>query len=240
MRVLVIRPEPAASHTADALRKAGHEPIVFAMSTCVCQTKLDWSKFEKAAGYIFTSANALRCLNKTKLNEQDLSNKPTFCVGEQTAKLAKQLGFDNIVQGTGGGKALVEPILKSINDQAVKSGALLYLTVKDRTPDLENLLAQSKVLITPMITYKMISDYSEDEFNQILRNENIEVVLFYAKSAVRRFFSNEDKSASNLFTTMRYGCLSKEIAREIPDQYSKQVDIAAKPTQHHLIANIGN
>ena len=116
----------------------------------------------------------------------------------------------------------------------------IHLTVKNRTPDLENLLAQSKVLITPMITYKMTTDYSEDEFNQILQNQNIEVVLFYAKSAVRRFFANADKSTSNLFTTMRYGCLSKEIAKEIPNQYSKQVDIAAKPTQNHLIANIGN
>lgn len=240
MRVLVIRPEPAASLTADALRKVGHEPIIFAMSVCVCQTQIDWSEFDKASGFIFTSANALRCLNKAKLNEQDLSNKPTFCVGEQTAILAKELGFDKIVQGIGGGKALVEPILKSIHEHTLDAGSLLYLTVKDRTPDLESLLAQSKVLITPMITYKMVSDYSEDEFNQILRNENIEVVLFYAKSAVRRFFASAGKSASNLFTTMRYGCLSKEIAKEIPDQYSKQIDIAAKPTQNHLIANIGN
>lgn len=242
MRVLVIRSEPAASETANKLRALNHEAIVFPMSRYVCDVDFDIEQTQNASGLIFTSANAIRCLIKCNTLTQSIKQLPIFCVGARTAELAKEMGFSRIHSGEGGGRALA-PIIKNHQfDDHLKPSQqtpLVYLTLKNRTVDFERALENTDIFIKPVIIYDVIADFSDHALKMRLENDHIEVILFYAKSAVRRFFASVEQTDANLFTNLRFGCLSKEIAGAIPQKYADQIDIASKPNEIHLLACIG-
>lgn len=243
MRVLITRPEPSASTTAKKLSDAGHEPVIFPMSRRQCIEVTSQEDLLFASAFIFTSANALRCFEDMSLLSDALLNKPVYAVGEKTKQSALKIGFQNVQMGTGNGDVLAELIIEDLHTGKIKPSAempLIYLTAEQRTPQLETKLAQSNLPVTPIIIYEMITDFSHTELEDILHNGPIDIVLFYSQSAVRRFFAAIAPYERKLFTSLRYGCLSKEIATAIPDEFSNQIDIAIEPREHHLLACIGN
>lgn len=241
-RVLVLRSEPAASETAQKLEALGHQPVLLPLKQCICETNVALPTAYECSGFIFTSANAIRCLKQnTNIDPASLA-LPTFCVGGKTAEIAKDIGFINITIGEGGGKALAKEILaqrKSNKIQTSTNAPLYYFTLEKRTPDLEHALEGSDIFIKAIITYEMIDQISDQSLKNTLEDSHIDIVLFYAQSAVRRFFAIEDEMQHNLFTKLRFGCLSNEIAGAIPKQFADQIVIAEKPNETHLLACIG-
>ena len=241
-RVLILRSEPAASETAQKLKALGHQPIVLPLKQCICAPDIVFPAIDELSGFIFTSANAIRCLKQnTKIDPASLA-LPTFCVGGKTAEIAKDLGFSNITIGEGGGKALAKQIFaqhKSGKIQTSDNAPLYYFTLEKRTPDLEHALEGRDIFIKPVISYEMVDQISDQSLKNTLEDSHIDVVLFYAQSAVRRFFAIEDEMQHNLFTNLQFGCLSNEIAGAIPKQFADQIVIAEKPNETHLLACIG-
>lgn len=243
MRILITRPEPSASATAKKLSDVDHEPVIFPMSRRQCEEMPPQDDLYFASALIFTSANALHCLKKTSLIKDELLNKPVYAVGEKTKQFACDIGFKKILAGTGNGTGLADLIIQDCKTGRLKPNAdnpLVYLTAEDRTPHLEAKLTENDLQVTPIIIYKMVTDFSYEEFKNLLDNSAIDVVLFYSQSAVRRFFAANAGYERKLFTSLRYGCLSKEIAAAIPDEFLNQIDIATEPSEHHLLACIGN
>ncbi len=241
-RVLILRSEPAASETAQKLETLGHQPIVLPLKQCICAPDIVFPAVNELSGFIFTSANAIRCLKENANIDPASLALPTFCVGGKTAEIAKDIGFSNITIGEGGGKALAKLILeqhKSGKIQTSDKAPLYYFTLDKRTPDLEHALEGSDIFIKPVISYEMVDQISDQSLKNTLEDSHIDVVLFYAQSAVRRFFAIEDEMQHNLFTKLRFGCLSKEIAGAIPKQFADQIVIAEKPNETHLLACIG-
>lgn len=243
MRVLITRPEPSASATAKKLREAGHKTVIFPMSRRQCLEIEPQRDLHLASALIFTSANALHCFKTTSILSDELLEKFVYVVGDKTKQSAVKIGFKNVQTGSGNGEALAKLIIQDCKTGQIspsKDAPLVYLTTEKRTPNLETILAQSNLPITPVITYEMITDYLPAELEKILNDSAIDVVLFYSQSAVRRFFAAIAGYERNLFTSLRYGCLSKEIATAIPVEFLNQIDIAIEPKEHHLLACIGN
>lgn len=241
-RVLILRSEPAASETAQKLEALGHQPVLLPLKQCICEQDIVFPAIIDLSGFIFTSANAIRCLKEnTSIDPASLA-LPTFCVGAKTAEIAKEIGFSNITCGEGGGKALAKDILAQHNLRKIQTTAnapLYYFTLEKRMPDLEQALENTKVFLKPVISYEMIDQISDQSLKNTLEDSHIDVVLFYAQSAVRRFFAIEDEMQHNLFTNMQFGCLSNEIAGAIPAHFADQIVIAEKPNETHLLACIG-
>lgn len=241
-RVLILRSEPAASETARKVEALGHHPILLPLKKCVCETNIALPPRDQISGFIFTSANAIRCINEnTKIKDAHLK-LPTFCVGSRTSEIAKEMGFSNITCGEGGGKSLAKDIISQHNSSKLNTSVeapLLYLTLEKRTPDLEQALENTNIFIKPIVSYEMVDEISNQSLKNALESSHIDIVLFYAQSAVRRFFAIEDELQHNLFTSMQFGCLSKEIAGAIPRHFADQIVIAEKPNETHLLACIG-
>lgn len=107
MRPLVIlRPEPGASATADAARRLGLEPILIPLFQIepVAWTAPDPSNFD---GLLLTSANAVRAGGRELRKYLKL---PVHAVGEATAAAAREEGFKVETVGSGG----VESLLASL------------------------------------------------------------------------------------------------------------------------------
>lgn len=121
MRPLVIvRPEPGASATAEAARQLGLEPVVIPLFTV---RPIDWESPDPAGfdALLLTSANSVRHggpeLDRLRL-------LPAYCVGEATARAARDFGFR--VEKVGSGR--VDSLLESIPGQL----RLLHLCGLDR------------------------------------------------------------------------------------------------------------
>ncbi len=241
-QILILRSEPAASETARKIQELGHQPVLLPLKKCVCQSDINLPSFNETSGFVFTSANAIRCLNTSINLDQSLLNLPTYCVGVRTAEIAKEMGFCDVTCGEGGGKSLAKDIIFDQDSGKINSTALAplyYFTLEKRTPDLEEALDQTDIYLRPIISYEMVDQISDQSLQNTLENNHIDIVLFYAKSAVRRFFAIEDELQHNLFTNMRFGCLSREIAGTIPRHFADQAVIAEKPNETHLLACIG-
>jgi uroporphyrinogen-III synthase len=107
MRPLVIlRPEPGASATAEAARKLGLQPVLMPVFAAEA---LEWEAPGSSAfdALLFTSANAIR---HGGAGLRQLQALPAYCVGEATAAAARHEGFDVRAVGNGGVDALLRSL----------------------------------------------------------------------------------------------------------------------------------
>ncbi len=96
--LLVLRPEPGASQTAQRARDAGWNPIVLPLFTV---TSRPWTP-PPAADFdavMMTSANAAQFGGEGLADFCDL---PLYAVGAATGEAAKEAGFTEVIAGNGG------------------------------------------------------------------------------------------------------------------------------------------
>ncbi|QLC22743.1 uroporphyrinogen-III synthase [Parasphingopyxis sp. CP4] len=96
--LLVLRPEPGASHTAQRAREAGWNPVLLPLFTL---TSCPWTapSAESFDAVMMTSANAALFGGEGLTDFCDL---PLYAVGTATGVAAKEAGFVEIIAGSGG------------------------------------------------------------------------------------------------------------------------------------------
>ncbi|MET0364674.1 MAG: uroporphyrinogen-III synthase [Sphingobium sp.] len=95
--VLVLRPEPGAARTAEALRSAGFLPLLYPLYEI---EPVDWTPPDPAGidAVLITSANAVRQAGPGMARFQ---SKPLFAVGAASAAAARAAGFASVTVGGG-------------------------------------------------------------------------------------------------------------------------------------------
>jgi len=108
MKLLIIRPQPAADKTARLAANAGIEPVVMPLFEIAPQVweAPDTGNFD---ALLITSANALRHCGNIAASVRQL---PLLAVGEPTAKLAREQGFNVELVGDAGKSALLHEAKK--------------------------------------------------------------------------------------------------------------------------------
>jgi uroporphyrinogen-III synthase len=136
-RVLVLRPEPAASATVAKAREYGLDAVAIPLFKT---EPVAWQVPEAARfdGLLLTSANAVRCAGA---EVRSLRGLKTFAVGEATAKAAREAGFDIAATGDAGVDRLLDSLEPGLN--------LLHLCGADR-----RLPMNVKQQITPLVVYR--------------------------------------------------------------------------------------
>ncbi len=107
-RIIVLRPQPGATATAQGLRASGHEPLVtplFAIEQ-VAWTPADPEAYD---ALLVGSANVFRHGGPALA---DLKGLPVYAVGGKTARMAGDLGFRVRGQGTGGLAAMLPMLVE--------------------------------------------------------------------------------------------------------------------------------
>lgn len=136
-RLVVLRPEPAASATAAAAGKLGLDTLVlplFAVEPVAWQAP-DPRGFD---ALLLTSANAIRHGGSELAKLRGL---PAYAVGEATAAQAREAGFTVAAAGASGVDALLEPIEPALR--------LLHLCGEHRRQP-----AAVRQAITPLPVYR--------------------------------------------------------------------------------------
>jgi uroporphyrinogen-III synthase len=207
-RLLVLRPEPGASATAERARAHGLDPVVVPLFEV---EPVGWEPPEASGfdGLLLTSANAVRHAGDQL---EDFRGLKTYAVGDATAEAARDKGFD--IAATGG--AGVERLLGSLEADL----KLLHLCGADRID-----IPDARQAITPVVVYRSKAVDDPD-----LTPAQDSVALIHSARAARRFAELVDNRSS-----ITIAAFSDAAAKAAGDGW-KQVAVADQPSDEALLA----
>ncbi len=211
MRVLVTRPEPAASRTAARLRALGHEaivaPLLIPHAVAWALPPGDWQ------AVAFTSASAPALAG----DRAALAHLPAYAVGEATAAAARAAGFTDVRSARGDASAVFA--------LAASGGIarLLHLAGRDR----------SAASVPPGLTVGVVTVYAA-ELAARLDTPPFDLALLYSVRTATRFAALFRGDRSGVAVV----ALSAPIAAAAGTGWAR-VSVAAEPTEAALFAAAG-
>ena len=152
---------------------------------------------------IFTSSNAVKSAKSLQFND-DIT---AYCVGSETAKEAKKLGF-NIYNSEGNSQDLLRLIRES---GSKKLGKILYLRGKQVSLDIAKKLRAERYEIVDQVVYKQKSLLLKKSILDKLSNGAISDAVFFSSNTASYFA----KAVSRLDDNFTAYCLSEKIAKTL-------------------------
>ena len=230
MRVLVTRPEPDASLTAERLRAEGYDVLVAPMLETVF---LNEPLNEAHKGeFVVTSRNAVRSL--AKLASQDArETKVLYTVGDATAALARDVGFKHIRSAAGTVDDLVDLIGPSNADD---SKQLTYVCGRDRKGGLENKLRIKGWQVNVAVRYHSdrVEHFSSNVVSTI-KGQKIDAVLLYSNRTAEAFkVFIEQYNLSQSTNLIKFFCLAKSIESVFDRSREIQLIVVEKPNEQSM------
>lgn len=230
-RVLVTRPEPQAARTARRLAETGFEAVTLPLTEIV-GLPVEAAAFSGPVDAVaVTSANALRHLLPAVVTT--LTDRRCFAVGERTAKLARDLGFRDVIAGSGDAGALAAEIVRHMGAGA----AVAYPCGRVRLSDFEARLAGAGFAVHPVEAYDTVAvDHSSVELAAVVGPEPIDAVLLYSANAADLFERLAWPPETRLLLARaHYFCMSPRVAAALRSVEAAQVHVAAEPTEPALL-----
>jgi uroporphyrinogen-III synthase len=227
LRVLVTRPEPGASETADRLTARGFEPVVMPLTRTFAVPVTGWD-FE-ADGVAVTSANAVRFAPPQLLQRFRLA--PCYCVGERTAETARSAGMERVEAASGDGESLARLIAAKMPEGL----RILYLCGQVRRPELEAALASAGFACVTVETYGTVN--IEPSAEDLEAAGMADLALVYSPMgahALARLAARPE--AAHLLAKTRFVCLSANVARGLGKLGQNRTSVAAHPNEEELLA----
>ena len=182
MHILLTRPLEDSQELILRFKSLGHQVSHLPVINI---EKKDYENinFSEFKGIIFTSTNAIKNFNVSKINK----NIFCFCVGEATEKIVKEKGFQNIFTASGNVANLKEIILQNFDQ---KIGNLVYVSGEIISYDLDLELKKEGYTIKRIITYKVNSNQIlSDEFIKELKYSIPEIVFIYSENSARSYLN---------------------------------------------------
>ena len=209
MRVLVTRPEPAASRTAARLRALGHEVVV---APLLVPRAVEWSlppgdwqalAFTSSSGPAFGGEGLCA-----------LTHLPTYAVGDATAAAARDAGFTAVRSARGDASAVFS--------LAASDGIerLLHLAGRDR----------SAASVPAGLTVGVVAVYAADFAPQLPAFEG-DVVLLYSARTAAHFATLFDGDRARI----ALAALSPQVAAAAGTGWARVV-VAGEATEDALFA----
>ena len=182
MHILLTRPLEDCKELIIKFKSLGHKvshlPVI-SVNT-IDYIEPNYNEFK---GIIFTSANAIKNLNTSKIDK----NIQCFCVGSSTEKIAKGSGFQNIFCAEGNVNNLKEIILQNFDK---KNGSLIYISGEIVSYNLDKDLILEGYSVTRLVNYvaQPIKEIRE-EFIKDIKSLIPDIVFIYSENSARNFLN---------------------------------------------------
>lgn len=230
MHFLITRPEPAATQTAERLRKLGHEVTVDPMLR-IAPTKdpLPAGPFDAVA---FTSINGVKAF-AAHPEGPGLYHLPAFAVGTRTAKEARTAGFTNVSDCAGDADALAGRLAEALP----KGARVLNPAGEDRAADLAELLkAPGLELVLTIIYAAEPADALSEEARAALEAGRINAALHFSQRTVKTLLSCvEAAGLMRQLAAVREFCLSEQVGGPLV-KAGFPIEAASQPNEDALFA----
>ena len=206
MNILTTRPLIENEDLMAKLFSLGHK-IIHVPTLKISSAEINPINPEKYNAFIFTSANAIRNLKLTKID----NTKLCFCIGSITEKIVRQQGYSNTISAGGTVNALKNIIINS--EDLDKKKTLAYVCGDNLTSNLYQELLEEGFQIEKIINYKSkkIKELNEDT-NKLIKNHPPDIILVYSKRSAESFIYLTKKYSLNvLMTGSRVMCISEKV-----------------------------
>ena len=182
MHILLTRPLEDSKDLIMRFKALGHQ--VSHLPVINIEKKVyEEPNFNEFKGIIFTSSNAIKNLDISKINKKIFC----FCVGNATEKIAKEKGFQNIYTAEGNVSNLKEIILQNFDP---KKGNLIYISGEIISNQLDKELKSEGYSVKRLINYSVISNNKlSDEFIEQLKTSIPEIVFIYSENSARSYLN---------------------------------------------------
>jgi uroporphyrinogen-III synthase len=232
VRLLVIRPQPHAAHTALALRARGHEPIVAPLIAIEALADADLGAGPWTA-FLLTSVNALSGLT----HRDDLRHVPVFTVGERTAQEIREFGFAAVTSADGNVNDLVDLVAARLKPPA----RLLYLAGEDRSGDLAADLRAKGFAVETIVVYRAVAaaGLPREAAEAVTQTVGDVGVLHFSRRSAEAYI-NAARNDGILVSALEpaHFCLSARVAEPLAQAGAAKIRVASKPTEAALLALI--
>ncbi|MFD1982224.1 uroporphyrinogen-III synthase [Mesorhizobium newzealandense] len=231
LRVLVTRPEPGASRTAQRLQDIGFRSVLLPLTETVALPVDAKLLPGDAIAVAVTSTNAVRHAPKGIIAR--LAGLPCYAVGKRTADAAREAGFSSVSEGPGNAEALADSLAGDFSGNAI-----VYLCGRVRFPVFEQELKTAGVQVHAAETYDTLAvGYSDEAILKRLSGQPADVVLLYSAKAAAAMRALAGRPAlQKLFEKARFFVLSERIAATLDDTAGERIRVAAQPDEEALLA----
>jgi uroporphyrinogen-III synthase len=232
MRLLVTRPEPDATRTAEALVALGHTPILCPMLDIVREPTRPLPVGCQAIAA--TSANAIRAL-AAHPDTAARRNLPLFAVGDRSAVEARRAGFTAARSAGGGLPELCDMI---VSDLDPADGPILYAAGDVQSGDLAAAIGAAGFAVATAILYRSVARprLSEAALAALRAGEVDGVLIFSARSAEAFVDALAADGLSPLPEAVAAFAISEQAAAPLAGAVRGPVRSAAQPVQIALFA----
>ncbi|RUV66875.1 MAG: uroporphyrinogen-III synthase [Mesorhizobium sp.] len=230
VRVLVTRPEPGASRTAQRLLDQGFQPILLPLTETVALPVDADGVANNAVAVAVTSANAVRHAPKEIIAA--LASLPCYAVGKRTAEAAHTAGFFSVGEGPGDAQALADALAGGYAGQTI-----VYLCGRVRFSGFEQRLQMAGVHVRTVETYDTVAlDYCDEAVLARLSGLPVEAVLLYSANAAKAMQALSGRPALlGVFERTVFFALSARIAAALDDVAGGRIRIAPEPSEDALL-----
>lgn len=228
MSILVVRPSPDNEKTAEGLRAAGYDVLLSPLLRFEPMPLYD----DHNATYdavVVTSANALRGIEGFPILSR-LQPVTLFAVGDSTAELARQYGFQNVVSASGDSGALRELVIRKVP----AGRTLCYLAGADLGRDLPTELGARGYTVVTHTTYRMNkTPHFTDEARAAFAAGQIDAVLHYSRRSAKAFVEAvQDAGLEIAAFSLPQCCISDGVAAILREACASRVVVAASPDEN--------
>ena len=205
MKIILLRPIKSALRSAQIAHDIGLEPIISPASEI---RPLSWdappaSKFDSI---MITSANALR-INQEKI--LPYRHLPLYAVGQATAQLAREVGFNVAGLGSGGARALWPLLEKDLRQH------VLRLVGADHIP-----ITSEK--ITTITTYKAEALPIHVDLRALLQNNDGPHIFAFHSARAAEIFADYIHAFDLFDPSYHYACALAPTIAEAITQHIKE------------------
>ena len=232
MRLLVTRPEPDATRTAETLRARGHEVLVAPLLATLA-IAADFAGPYDAV--LMTSANAARALAGHP-RRGELARLPCLTVGGRTAEAARAAGFTDPISADRALSDLVDLVAARFD----RSARLLYLAGEDRAGDLAGDLARGGIAVDTVVIYRALAaEKLPAHLAEALKHRSLDGALHYSRRSVMTLLTHaRHAGAVDALNNLAHYCLSAEVAAPLREVGANRVQVAPRPDEASLLALI--
>lgn len=236
MAILVTRPMPDGEKTAQALRARGYPALlspVLRFEAVAFQDDADVAY----DGAVLTSANAARAIANHPFKAR-LVKLPVFVVGDNTADLARDAGFENILNAKGDASALRDLIGSSAAAKKIKKNATLcYIAGADLSRDLAGELGARGFTVVTHTAYRMnpVADLPDD-VAAAFQGGGVDAILHFSRRSARAFLAAARHSGVEVSAlALPQCCISDAVAAVMRDGGATQVHVARTPGEDAVL-----
>ena len=204
MHILFTRPLDDCSEIILKFQSLGHQVSHLPLLN-INKVNYDEIKFSDYKGIIFTSANALKFLDIKKLDK----GIKCFCVGDQTEKKARSVGFQNTISAEGNVLNLKELILQNFDKN---EGKLIYVSGEMISIGLDKQLLVEGYQIKRIINYRsQHNEKFEETFVKKLKQQIPDIIYVYSQNSALSFMKFiKIHRFENLFMNTNLMCIGEK------------------------------